>query len=86
MVLHGFSCEYVFLFKVFQKYCLLILVFFVQQRCALQLKILESIGYPAQGCPAQFIHLWAIHFLAYGLSSPVLLINPWAEVKNMWAL
>jgi hypothetical protein len=61
VVLHGLSCEYAFLFKVFKKKMFAYFgVFFVQPRCALQLKILESIGYQAQGCPAQFIHLWAI--------------------------
>lgn len=62
VVLHGLSCEYAFLFKVFKKKCLLILVFF-----------LYSQGVP---CSLRFWNLLAIQpravqpsLFTYGLSS-----------------
>jgi len=63
-------------------------VFFVQPRCALQLKILESIwlSSPVLSSPVYSPMGYPAFFLTYGLPSPILLINPWADVKNMWAL
>jgi hypothetical protein len=43
---------------------------------------LESIGYPAQGCPAQFIHLWAIQPFFWPMGYPAQYY--WSTHGQMW--